>query len=188
MIFSNGPASLNGYQLIGDSMLLRLAEHCSGLRRLQIVSSTLVSGATASQLLDVVMEAPVAPRIILMIGTNDLRGECDACSLISDLAIILGWLTLHAENVVILTLPQIALHHRRGRSWQTVNRVNHWIAHCGSSLTMPVEIHRPFVVRRTKVRFDMYARRYAGRGRQDLVHWSAVGMDAVVGLLHVALL
>ncbi|KAG0429036.1 hypothetical protein HPB47_024036 [Ixodes persulcatus] len=63
-----------------------------------IVSSTLVSGATASQLLDVVMEAPIAPRVILMIGTNDLRGECDACSLISDLAIILGWLTLHAEK------------------------------------------------------------------------------------------
>lgn len=144
------------------------------------MSSTLVSGATASQLLDVVMEAPIAPRVILMIGTNDLRGECDACSLISDLAIILGWLTLHAEKVVILTLPPIALHHRRGRSWQTVNRVNHWIAHCGSSkcgtspvrqfatnfvtvpivlgVTMPVEIHRPFVVRRTKVRFDMYAR------------------------------
>lgn len=91
-----------------------------------------MSGATASQLLDVVMEAPIAPRVILMIGTNDLRSERDADSLISDLAMVLGWITLHAEKVVVLTLPPIALHHRRGRSWQALNRVNHWIAHCGN--------------------------------------------------------
>lgn len=58
----------------------------------------MVSRATASQLLDVVMEALIALHIILMTGTNGLRGECDAYSLISDLAIILGWITLHAER------------------------------------------------------------------------------------------
>ncbi|XP_077525718.1 uncharacterized protein LOC144137659 [Haemaphysalis longicornis] len=130
-MFTNSPAALWGHQLVGDSMLTRLAVQTSGLPRRAIESPTLVPGCRARRLISCLRNLRhMEPRVVLMIGTNDLRlarTMDDAYQLIADLEVVLALLLGRGCGAVVMTLPPVARAARSSSHWRILNAVNAWI-------------------------------------------------------------
>ncbi|KAK7867463.1 hypothetical protein R5R35_009773 [Gryllus longicercus] len=124
---------LDGYQLIGDSLLLRFAEQVlferciydNGMRYLGLC----VSGQTIEELKERVENkfSPVGEKIILLIGTNNILQGASADDMRDSLVELLDLLDERAKRIVILTLPPIPKLENDGRFWYKFNSYNGFI-------------------------------------------------------------
>ncbi|XP_034243721.1 uncharacterized protein LOC117646704 isoform X1 [Thrips palmi] len=122
-----------GYQLIGDSMLLRFSQQI--LRQPPILSESIrflgycVSGQRIGDLLKRLKSGfyHIGSNVVLMIGTNDLVKNCQAEQMIHELRRVLDYLCTKAEKIVVLTLPPVPLHEHYTHHWTRLNKYNDFI-------------------------------------------------------------
>lgn len=122
-----------GYQLVGDSLLLRFAEQIlfrrciynDGLRYLGLC----VSGQTIQELTQRVESkfSPLGERIVLLIGTNNMLRDHDIKTMKASLEELLTVLLKTTRKVVMLTLPPIPKLENNENFWNKLNEYNSFV-------------------------------------------------------------
>ncbi|RZF32224.1 hypothetical protein LSTR_LSTR011496 [Laodelphax striatellus] len=187
----------NGYQLIGDSQLVRFSETILGLQREFTHSSSgsiglCVSGQKISELHRRVWEKihPVGEQVILLIGTNDLLKGTKTNVMCVRLKFLIEDILLTAKKIVVLTLPPVPKLSHSEEHWNRLDDYNDYIK------SLPVKYQGkltvadicPFFYRsQTKFfklcRLSYFEKWYLGGTRKDLIHINEEGFKVIRNFL-----
>ncbi|XP_034241111.1 uncharacterized protein LOC117645190 isoform X2 [Thrips palmi] len=178
--------SIFGYQLIGDSMLLRFSQQILG--QPPILSESIrflgycVSGQRIGDLLKRLKSGfyHIGSKVVLMIGTNDLVKNCQAEQMIHELRRVLDYLCTKAEKIVVLTLPPVPLQEHYTHHWTRLNKYNDFIRtlnNAGPPHISHLDICRLYCDKRiSKCRMDCFELKFESSNRKDLIHLNRKGL------------
>lgn len=173
-----------GYQLLGDSLLLRFAEHIlgepciykAGLRYLGLC----VSGQTSQQLLKRIegQFSPLGSKAILLIGTNDMMQGVPIEDMKCALKRLVGYLEKFMSHIVVLTLPPIPRLETQHGFWYKLVEYNSFIYELEvRSKVSVVDTHVLFLERDFKSDVDFFERWFDDdKHRVDMVHLNKKGL------------
>ncbi|XP_018900806.2 uncharacterized protein [Bemisia tabaci] len=141
---------IGDHQLIGDSQLLRLSEQYLNGRRTNNRQGLCVSGQTILELYTAIQRRiyPVSPKIICMIGTNDLTRNSSIESMIDNMNSLVNLLLKERQvkKLILLTAPPVPKLAKVKSHWKCLRIFNDHIASLanGSSISV-LEIDQLFL-------------------------------------------
>ncbi|KAK3910121.1 Maternal effect protein oskar [Frankliniella fusca] len=179
------------HQLIGDSMMGRLASYLGHKvpynREIHSKQLGLIThGQTTGRLIGTLHSAnspPLAPKVIVMIGTNDIAHDTPIGKAISNMKRILAFLSKRCKEVVVLTLPPVPA---MEASFENLSKFNTFIKE-NSVLEHKnikvVDMAVIFGASTETVKLDLFEKTFKGSNKKDLIHWNQDGMKQVLDAL-----
>ncbi|RZF47712.1 hypothetical protein LSTR_LSTR005976 [Laodelphax striatellus] len=184
----------NGYQLIGDSQLLRFSQKILGLQREFTHSSSgslglCVSGQTIADLHRRIKENfhPVGEQVILLIGTNDLLKGTTTSNMCRGLTFLIQDILLSAKKLIVLTLPPVPKLARSEDHWNRLDAYNGWIKSLPENYQGKLTVGdiSPFFYRLPSkfCRLNFFEKWFYGGRRKDLIHINEEGFQVIKSFL-----
>ncbi|KAK3922252.1 Maternal effect protein oskar [Frankliniella fusca] len=178
----------NEYQLVGDSLMGRLAvklghkvPYNNHVKAKQL--GLIRHGQTTNQLLSALYEKqkPLASQTIVMIGTNDILKDSNVALTKRNIIRIIQYLADKCKKVIIITLPPIPALKEPSKLTEELNVliVNTALEHKNVKVC---DISKEFV-NDQMLRADLYEEYYKGSKQIDRIHWNSEGMDLVLDSL-----
>ncbi|KAE8738730.1 hypothetical protein FOCC_FOCC015776 [Frankliniella occidentalis] len=182
--------NFKGYQLIGDSMLLRFSQQLLGDNAILAESLRFlgycVSGQRVGDLLRRLRSGfyHLGKRVVVMIGTNDLLRSTPARQMCTELGKVVQHLKENmTEEIIILTLPPIPRLQNQTYHWQRLQQYNDYIkqlADKGRSHITPLDISKIFTDHRiSRCRLELFEMTFSDNGRKDQIHLNNKGLKFV---------
>lgn len=178
-----------GYQLVGDSQMVRFGEQVLGLQRLQTPTKSArigicVSGQTISELHRRVRQKfyPIDKKIVLMIGTNDFLRNAEVSTMCHELSSLVKSLQESASNIVILTLPPVPKLSFREDHWTKLDKYNKHILSLDNGKSIMVGDISPlfYSVSLKRCRLNLFELYFSGpTRRKDLIHLNFKGLQLI---------
>ncbi|PNF37648.1 hypothetical protein B7P43_G12000 [Cryptotermes secundus] len=176
---------LRSYQLVGDSLLLRFAEQIlhmeantvDGVRSIGLC----VSGQKVADLLKKVkLELhPVADKIVLLIGTNDILQKTEKSQLRLTMWTLLKELRRRARRIVLLTLPPIPKIQFRPDYWEQIEGFNMFIKSLEDDDVTVADISQLYITKSKTCKLEFFERYYRDGERKDLIHLNKLGLTEI---------
>ncbi|KAK3922010.1 DNA-directed RNA polymerase I subunit RPA1 [Frankliniella fusca] len=176
------------HQLIGDSMMSRLASYLghkvpcnreTHSKQLGLISH----GQTTGRLIGTLHSAkspPLASKVVVMIGTNDIAHDTPIGKAVSNMKRILAFLSKRCKEVVVLTLPPVPAVEA---SYENLQKFNTSIKENSVLDHKNIDTADIFGDSKETVNLDLFKRTFKGSNKQDMVHWNQDGIKLVLDAL-----
>ncbi|XP_018331749.1 uncharacterized protein LOC108741433 [Agrilus planipennis] len=185
-----------GYQLIGDSQLLRFAEQMLDMKKNVIYPSLengksrrigyCVSGQNLNDLKRRLLEGEykIHKNVIVLIGTNDMLQKTSICAMFESFEKILSILKKSANKIVFLTVPPVPKIHSK-HVLKILTDFNKYIIEKADGKTVfVVDLSSHYVGYDNQVMNDYYESSFFD-GRPDLIHLNKKGFKFLRDILDV---
>lgn len=178
-----------GYQLVGDSQMVRFGEQVLRLQRLQTPTKSgrigiCVSGQTISELHKRVRQKfyPIDKKIVLMIGTNDFLRNAEVSTMCHELSSLVKSLQESASHIVILTLPPVPKLSFREDHWTKLEKYNKHILSLDNGKNIIVGDISPLFYSASikRCRLNLFELYFSGpTRRKDMIHLNYRGLQLI---------
>ncbi|KAK4886747.1 hypothetical protein RN001_003018 [Aquatica leii] len=186
-----------GFQLIGDSQLLRFSEQL-----LQICVPTTSSGESrrlgyciSGQKIREIEQRliskdyPIGKKIIMLIGTNDFLYNTSFDNMCSTYKSIVSFLKENVQHIILLTVPPVPKLAGRAEYWIKLKRFNDFIlTNMDERRVYVFDLASLYITYNNTVSLEYFEETYfSSSSRPDLIHLNNIGFRLLKSILDIYL-